>query len=161
MLYIVIDSSKRQLGLRVPNFILHQVHRQAKETLPARRAAVEKRDATSIDAAATELGEQFPEMPEKEKVLVLKHGFRKHSRRVGRTGTIPLPRKVLLAVIAHVRHKHTKYDSLLASNVERIVARKAVDRKIESIMRVWGYIEDLSWYFKKEQAGSSEDGEEE
>ncbi|KAF3038585.1 hypothetical protein E8E11_002303 [Didymella keratinophila] len=140
-LFVVVNAKKQQLGLRVPNFILHQVHRQAKETLLARRAAVEKRDAASIDAAAAELEELFPKMPETEKVLVLKHGFRKHSGRVGRTGTIPLPRKVLLAVIAHVRHRHTK--------------------KIESIMRDWGYVEDLSWYIKDEQSDSSEDSEEE
>ncbi|KAF1928288.1 uncharacterized protein M421DRAFT_157865 [Didymella exigua CBS 183.55] len=160
-LYIVINAKKQQLGLRVPNFILHQVHRQAKETFSARRAAVEKRDAASIDAATAELEEQFPTMPEEENILVLKHGFRKHSGRVGRTGTIPLPRKVLLAVIAHVRHRHTKYDSLLARHVERTVARKAVNRNIESVMRNWGYVEDLSWYFKDEQSGSSEDSEEE
>lgn len=140
-LYIVVGSRKQQLGLRVPNFILHQVHRQAKETLPARRAAVEKRDAASLDAAATELEDQFPEMPEKEKALVLKHGFRKYSRRVGRSGTIPLSRKVLLAVIAHVRHRHTRYDTLLASGVERTAARKAVNRKIENILQDWGYVE--------------------
>lgn len=140
-LFIVIDAKKQQRGLRVPDFILHRVHRQAKETLPARRAAVKKRDAASIDAAAAELEEQFPKMPEKEKVLVLKHGFRKHSGRVGRTGTISLPRKVLLAVIAHVRHRHTTYDSLLARGMKRNVARKVVNRKIEKIMRDWDYVE--------------------
>jgi len=63
-LFIVVDAKKRQLGLRVPNFVLHQVHRQAKETLPARRAAVEKRNAASIDAAAAKLEDLFPKMPE-------------------------------------------------------------------------------------------------
>ncbi|KAF2626288.1 hypothetical protein BU25DRAFT_422481 [Macroventuria anomochaeta] len=140
-LYIVVDAKKRQLGLRVPTFILHQVHWKAKETLAARRAAVEKRDASLIDAAATELEEQFSEMPEEEKKLVLRHGFRKYSGRVGRTGTIPLQRKTLLGVIAHVRHRHTKYDSVLARGVERAVARKAVNRKIESVLRDWGYVE--------------------
>lgn len=140
-LYIVVDAKKRQLGLRVPSFILHQVHRQAKETLSARRAAVEKRDTTFIEAAANELGEQFSKIPEQEKTLVLKHGFRKHSGRVGRTGTIPLPRKILLAVIAHVRHRHTKYDSMLARGMERIAARKVVNEKIECVMRDWGYVE--------------------
>lgn len=140
-LYVVVDAKKQQLGLRVPTFILHQVHRQAKETLPARRAAVEKRDAATLDAAATELEDQLPEMPEKEKALVLKHGFRKHSGRVGRSGTIPLPRKVLLAVIAHVRHRLTRYETLLAGGMGRVAARKAVNRKIENTMRDWGYAE--------------------
>jgi hypothetical protein len=140
-LYIVVDAKKKPLGIRVPNFILHGVHKQAKDTLSARRAATRKRDAAFVEIVTTELEEQFPGMPEKEKTLVLKHGFRKHSGRVGRTGTIPVPRKVLLAVIAHVRHRHTKYDVMLARGVERVVARKTVNRKIESVMRDWGYVE--------------------
>lgn len=139
-LYVVVDSKKRQLGLRAPNFILDQVHRQAKETLPARRAAVEKRDTSLFEAAVTELDRQFPNLPEKEKTLILRHGFRKHSGRVGRTSKISMSRKTLLALIAHVRHRHTQYDALLARGVERPVARKAVNGKIESIMRDWGYV---------------------
>lgn len=140
ILYIVVDAKKHQLGIRVPTSILHQVHRQAKETLSARRAAVEKRDVSFLESVATELETQFPEIPEKEKTLALKHGFKKHSGRVGRSGTIPLSRKVLLAIIAHVRHRHTKYDALLASGVERTAARRAVNRKIECVMRDWGYV---------------------
>lgn len=139
-LYLVADAKKQHVGLRVPNHILYQVHRQAKETLPARRAAAEKRDGASLNAAAAELDVQFPEMPEEEKALVLKHGFRKHSGRVGRTGTIPLTRKVLLAVIAHARHRHTAYDSLLARDMKRGVARKVVSRKLETIVRGWGFV---------------------
>lgn len=175
-LYVVVDAKKHQLGIRVPTSILHQVHRQAKDTLSARRAAVGKRDVAYIESVATELETQFPEMPEKDRVLALKHGFKKHSGRVGRTGKIPLPRKVLLAIVAHVRHRHTKYDVLLASGVERTVARKAVNRKIECVMQNWGHIggtndynrsvdivlkvrSDLAWYFKDDQPTSSWESE--
>ncbi|KZM28704.1 hypothetical protein ST47_g169 [Ascochyta rabiei] len=132
-LYVVLDTNKRQLGLRVPSFIIHQVHKQAKETLPARRAAVEKRDATFIKTVAAQLEEQFPEMPETEKVLVTKHGFRKHSGRVGRTGQLPLPRKVLLAVLAHVRHRHTRHitEALLKKNRFTITAISRHDSRAE------------------------------
>lgn len=140
-LYVVVDSKKRQLGLRAPKAIVGEVYRQAKETLPARRAAVRKRDLSLIETAATELDKQFPDLPEKEKAVVLKHGFRKHSGRVGRTSTLSMPRKILLAVIAHVRHRHTQYDDLLTRGVDRTDARKAANRKIGSIMRGWGYIE--------------------
>ena len=139
-IYVVVDAKKKPLGIRVPNFILHSVHKQAKDTLPARRAATDKRDAALITTVTAELEEQFPEMPEKERVLVLQHGFKKHSGRVGRTGTIPLPRKVLLAVIAHVRHRHTKYDSMLAHGVGKVIARKAVNKKIEGMVRDWGCV---------------------
>jgi hypothetical protein len=140
-LYVVVDAGKKQLGLRAPSIIIQRIHKQAKETLSSRRAATQKRDARFTDAAMEELEEQFPDMPEQEKMMVLKHGFRKHSGRVGRTGRMPLPHKALLAVIAHVRHRHTKYDSILARGVERAAARKAVNRKIQSVMRDWGYVE--------------------
>ena len=111
-----------------------------KQTLPARRAAVQKRDLSVIEAAANELEKQFPKLPKEEKTLVLKHGFKKYSGRVGRTSTIPLPRKALLAVIAHVRHRHTEYDALLAGGSDRMATRKAVNSKILSVMRNWGYV---------------------
>ena len=139
-LYIVVDK-KKQLGLRVPKCILHQVHAQAKDTLPTRRAATEKRDAADIAKAVDELSHQFPRMPEKEKAMVLKHGFKKHSGRVGRTSLIPLTRKVLLAVIAHIRHQHTTYDSLLHGGEDREKARKMTRKKIETVIREWGYTE--------------------
>jgi|SRR5690242_3507289 len=178
ILYVVVDAKKQQLGIRVPTSILHQVHRQAKDTLSARRAAVGKRDVSFIESVTTELETQFPEMPEKDRVLALKHGFKKHSGRVGRTGKIPLPRKVLLAIIAHVRHRHTKYDALLAGGVERPAARKAVNGKIECVMQNWGYVggrndnsrsvyvvlkvrSDLAWYFKDDQPTSSWESESE
>lgn len=140
ILYIVIDK-KKQVGLRVPTPILHQVHRQAKQTLPARLAATEKRDTADIAKAASELVNQFPEIPEKEKKLVLKHGFKKFSGRVGRTNSIPLSRKASLAVIAHVRHKHTEYDALLKDGKDRDEARKLTRRRIENILRKWGFTE--------------------
>ena len=139
-LYVVVDAKKRQLGLRAPRFILNKVHEKAKETLPARRAAVQKRDLSVIEAAANELEKQFPKLPKEETTLVLKHGFKKYSGRVGRTSTIPLPLKALLAVIAHVRHRHTEYDALLAGGSDRMATRKAVNSKILSVMRNWGYV---------------------
>ncbi|KAF3009492.1 hypothetical protein E8E13_003349 [Curvularia kusanoi] len=141
-LYIVIDAQKRQLGLRAPKYILREVRQQAKDTLSARRAAVQKRDQSALRAAAGELEKQFPKLPKEEKSMILDHGFRKYSGRVGRTGTLPLPRKALLAVIAHVRHKHTKYDALLAYGAKKTWARQAINKKIESILRDWGYAGD-------------------
>lgn len=140
-LYVVVDAKKRHLGLRAPKLILQKVHEQARKTLEARRSAVQQRDLSFVEAAAKELDVQFPKLPDKEKTFVLKHSFKKYSGRVGRTGVIPLPRKALLAAIAHVRHRHTEYDALLARGIERAVARTAVNSKIENILRDWGYAE--------------------
>ncbi|KAF2852105.1 hypothetical protein T440DRAFT_467343 [Plenodomus tracheiphilus IPT5] len=154
-LYVVVDK-KNQVGIRVPKFILHQVHTQAKETLSARRDAVAKRDATDIAKADAEMRKQFFKMPEIERMQVLKHGFQKSSGRVGRTGLIPLSKKVLLAVIAHVRHKHTGYDTLLSSGIARIDARKATRKKIEAVLKLWGLSADISWYFRDDVSSDSE-----
>ncbi len=137
LLYVVVED-KKNIGLRVPISVYKQVQTQATETLPARRAATEKRDATDIAKVATEIALQFPKMPETEKDLVLKHGFRKHSGRVGRTSTISLDKKVVLAVTAHVRHKHTSYDALLKDGKDQKTARELTRKAIESKMCEWG-----------------------
>ena len=139
-LFVVVDR-KTTIGLRAPKYIISAVHAQANETLSTRRAATKKRDDADFSKAAASLAAQFPKIPKAEKELVLKHGFKKHSGRVGRTSSIPLSRKVLLAVIAYVRHKHTEYDSLLRDGKDRDVARKLTWEKIEGIMRLWGFSE--------------------
>jgi hypothetical protein len=140
-LYVVLDAKKVQTGIRVPKFILQQVHKQANETLSSRRAATERRDASLLATASSELHEKFPEMPEDQVKMVLKHGFKKNSGRVGRTSLIPLSRKAVLAVIAHVRHKHTEYNKMLERGDERKDARRAVRKQIEIILRRWGFTE--------------------
>ncbi|KAH7396099.1 hypothetical protein BKA66DRAFT_258320 [Pyrenochaeta sp. MPI-SDFR-AT-0127] len=122
-----------------------------------KQVATEKRDSADIAKAATEIVNQFPKIPSKQKDLVLKHGFKKFSGRVGRTKSVPMPRKVLLAVIAHVRHKHTEYDALLSDGKDRDEARRLTKKKIENVMREWGFTGDLSWYFHCAERASSED----
>jgi hypothetical protein len=134
----VVEQHKKVLGIRVPKHIFHRVQALADETLQARRLATEQRDAAVIRAARAELEMQFPKMPKGEKEKVLMHGFRKHSGRVGRTSQIPLPRKVLYAVIAHIRHGHTQYDAMLANGTHRDDARKAVQRKVQTALKAWG-----------------------
>jgi hypothetical protein len=68
---------------------------------------------------------------------VLNHGFRKHSGRVGRTSTITLSEKVLLAIIAHARHRHTGYGALLNSGKQRQVARKAMREDVDCVLQRW------------------------
>ncbi|KAF2246303.1 hypothetical protein BU26DRAFT_507903 [Trematosphaeria pertusa] len=139
--YVVEDKKKKVLGIRVPKSILFHVQSLANETLPARRLATEQRDAALIRAAATELDRRFPLIPKDDREAVLKHGFRKYSGRVGRTGQIPIPRKVLYAVIAHIRHKHTRYDEMLNEGMDRDAARKAIQGKVQAMLRKWGATE--------------------
>lgn len=156
-LYVVQDpKSKKALGIRIPKSIFFQVQELARETLATRRAATEKRDATLVRQAAAELEKQFPKIPEAEEEAILKHGFRKYSGRVGRTSQMPMSKKVVFAVIAHIRHKHTEYDRLMDGGMSREEARKAVAKKIQDMLRVWGQKGDLFWYFT-ESDGDEED----
>jgi hypothetical protein len=136
-LYVVVDN-KRTLGLRAPRTIISEIHQNAKETFTTRRAAVQKRDDSEISKTTAEIKAQFPKMPATERDLVLKHGFKKHSRRVGRIGTLTLQAKVRLAVVAHIRHKHTDYEALLRAGMPREAARVTISKTIDSVMREWG-----------------------
>lgn len=138
-LYVVVDKSKTTLGIRVPKAIFFQVQDLARQTLSSRRAATEKRDATLVRQASAELDKQFPLIPVEEKENILKHGFRKYSGRVGRTSQMPLTKKVVFAVVAHVRHKHTDYDKLMDEGKGREEARRAVSRKIQDVLKIWGH----------------------
>ncbi|KAF2177447.1 hypothetical protein K469DRAFT_603192 [Zopfia rhizophila CBS 207.26] len=134
----VVEENKKALGIRVPKHIFFTVQNLARETLATRRAATERRDATVIRQAEAELKALFPKIPKEEKECVLKRAFRKHSGRVGRTGQISMKRKVQLAVIAHIRHKHTEYDKLLREGLDREGARNMVRKKIQETLKDWG-----------------------
>ncbi|MGO8752410.1 MAG: DUF2293 domain-containing protein [Thermoguttaceae bacterium] len=63
----------------------------------------------------------------------------KYSGRVGRSAAAKQfdPAAVRLAVIAHVRHKYTKYDELLARYDDRQEARSEVRSRIDEILEKW------------------------
>jgi hypothetical protein len=159
-LYIVVVK-KKQIGLRIPLKILDHVHAQAKQKLSTRRAATSVRDANDIAKACAEIDSQFPKIPIKEKEAVLNHGFKKHSGTVGRTSSITLSEKVLLAVIAHARHRHTGYDALLKGGNQRQVARKATREDVERVLRRWGQIKTAKKeaFPKKTKAEDIDDAE--
>jgi len=134
----VVEANNKKLGIRIPKDIFSRVQNLANETLPARKLAIQQRDALLVRSAAAELDNQFPTMPKEDREMVLKHGFKKYSGRVGRTAHIPMPRKVLYAVIAHIRHRHTQYDKLLERGTDRDVARQTIQKKLQNLLRKWG-----------------------
>ncbi|KAF2269524.1 hypothetical protein CC78DRAFT_550880 [Lojkania enalia] len=143
----VVEDGKKVIGIRVPKNIFFRVQSLARETLSSRRAATETREGTLIRKAELEVDQLFPRIPKVERDAVLKRAFRKHSGRVGRSSQTPMPRKVRLAVIAHIRHKHTEYDVLLNKGVKREDARTAVSEKMLGILRQWGATEGTSKLF--------------
>ncbi|KAK7527009.1 uncharacterized protein IWZ02DRAFT_372439 [Phyllosticta citriasiana] len=76
----------------------------------------------------------FPKMPEESLAVILEHAFQQGANRVGTARNLSIERRVQMAVLAHVRHKHTDYDRLL-KEVGYIEARKAVEKPcIEKIL---------------------------
>lgn len=82
----------------------------------------------------------FPNIPEDARKEILEHGFQKGSGRVGRSQTIEDKSKVQLAVNAHIRHRLTQYDSILAANKGqnvRVAAREMVNGQVQAIADSW------------------------
>jgi hypothetical protein len=44
---------------------------------------------------------------------------------------------IRLAVTAHIRHRETKYDTLLARGYDRDDARATVGRSVEEVLKSW------------------------
>jgi len=66
-----------------------------------------------------------------------------HARNIqgGWGGPLPqnpsTPRRLRLAVIARIRHEHTRYDSLLMQHGDRRLARAEVRAEIDRILQLW------------------------
>lgn len=132
----VVTLDKRPIGLRAPNAILAQVREQDLATRSTRTATVARRDQTTAHHFRRALLENFPRIPASSAEEIVKHTLQKSSGRVGRTGTLDVKDKVWLAVTAHVRHRHTEYDTLLKT-VDKTKARKAVAETIKKTVEQW------------------------
>jgi len=108
----------------------------------ARERAAERRqelDADYVRAFAHRIGELFPGCPADEQRAVAEHACQKHSGRVGRSAAAKElePKAVDLAVRAHIRHVHTRYDEILARGVSRHEARAVVAEEVAGHVNRW------------------------
>ena len=81
----------------------------------------------------------FPSCPPEEARTIAAHAAARGSGRVGRTsaGRALEPEALTSAVVAAIRHNHTRYDQLLMREWSRIDARAAVRDVIERILESW------------------------
>ncbi|KAK8161884.1 hypothetical protein IWX90DRAFT_388721 [Phyllosticta citrichinensis] len=85
-------------------------------------------------AVRSAMKDLFPKMPPESLAVILEHAFQQGANRVGTATNLSIERRVQMAVLAHVRHKHTNYDRLL-KEVGYIEARKTVEKPcIEKIL---------------------------
>ena len=105
-----------------------------------RAAARREVDDRGYQAAVEKkLREMFPDCPVKEAEHIASWTCRKHSGRVGRSAAAKEfdPQALRLAVIAHLRHTHTRYDELLMQSGDRGQARQMVRAEIEKMLASW------------------------
>ncbi|KAI9170945.1 hypothetical protein HJFPF1_00424 [Paramyrothecium foliicola] len=91
-----------------------------------------------VDAAIRDL---FPRIPNTDRQEIIEHAFTKRptlkkEAPVGLSADIPLARRVQLAVLAHIRHNHTRYDMLLKETSWQN-ARKVVESLCLDILVKW------------------------
>jgi hypothetical protein len=88
---------------------------------------------------ADAIGELFPGCPPREARAIAAHTAVRGSGRVGRTaaGKALAEDAVTAAVIAAIRHNHTRYDELLMRGCNRIGARDQVRDIVENVLNRW------------------------
>jgi len=98
-----------------------------------------KQDGELVARMTKQIADLFPGCPPRDAAAIAQHTAVRGSGRVGRTAAgrkLEEP-ALVLAVAAAVRHKHTKYDALLAGGMERSLARQQVAHQVHAIMEAW------------------------
>lgn len=113
-----------------------EVRARARERAAERQAV---RDAEYVRRFTERLSGLYPRCPEAERSAIAEHACLKYSGRVGRTAAAKRFEAgvIDLAVRAHIRHAHTRYDKLLATGWARHEARAAVAAKVEKLLQRW------------------------
>ena len=102
-------------------------------------AARQKQDRELVLRMMQEIMNLFPGCPPEEAEAVARHTAVRGSGRVGRTaaGRGLDEQALTAAVTAAVRHRHTTYDELLASGLDRVSARQRVAGRVQDILEAW------------------------
>jgi hypothetical protein len=111
--------------------------RSARRSRDELRRAEHDRD---LAARMTEaILERFPGCPSEEARAIAAHTAVRGSGRVGRTsaGRALEAEALTAAVVAAVRHNHTRYDQLLMSGWTRIDAREAIRDAVHRVIESW------------------------
>lgn len=114
------------------------------ELWPQKPAAVAKKYSPTDDVDADGWRKHIPQpdaegCPQQDAHEIVAHACQKYSGRVGRSAAAKQlePQAIRLAVIAHIRHKYTQYDRLLARYDDRYLARSQVQGRIEQVLIRW------------------------
>ena len=109
---------------------------RARERSAMRRA---DEDEDYIAAFAERIAELYPASPRGERLQIARNTCRRSSGRVGRTSAArQLEESAIdLAVRAHVRHAHSRYDEMLVEGLDRLDARAEVAADVDGVLGAW------------------------
>ena len=133
-------------GLLVEEAALQQAESECladSDARELRRAREEERragqDQQYVESFAKRIRELFPRCPTGREEEIAKHACRKYSGRVGRSAFAKRLDEdaVRLAVLAHIRHRETNYDNLLAHGSDRHDARSDVRSHVDQVIESW------------------------
>jgi len=142
-------------GLLVEESALNEAEAECLADAEARERRAERErerraelDQGYVERFAKRIRELFPSCPPKREVQIAEHACRKYSGRVGRSAAARSfdETAVRLAVAAHIRHRETNYDELLAAEWDRADARAQVTHRVDKLLRRWqrGALDDES-----------------
>ncbi len=96
-------------------------------------------DSKYVEVFADRVKDLFSACPSGREREIAEHACLKYSGRVGRSALAKAMDEaaVRLAVIAHVRHRETTYDDLLAKGRERNEARATVEEAVCRVLQNW------------------------
>ncbi|KAF7922596.1 uncharacterized protein EAE98_008122 [Botrytis deweyae] len=127
---VIVDEARKAVGDTVISNTTHGLI----EPIPESQDEINKQ----ADAAIRDL---FPRIPNTDRQRIIEHAFQKGVKfhgepTVGLQADLPLARRVQLAVLAHIRHTHTRYDKLL-KETSWINARKVVEPVCLDVLVKW------------------------
>ena len=113
-----------------------EARERRRERAAARR---DELDRQYVERFAARVRKCYPRCPPGREMAIAEHACQKYSGRIGRTAAAKDLGQdaVRTAVVAHVRHAETQYDTLLAEGVDRWDARAAVEGAVARILRQW------------------------
>ena len=111
--------------------------RVGKQAVAAKRR--EKQEAKYRAAFAGRIRELFPAAPQGVEVIIAEHACQKYSDRVGRIAAAKelSAEPVIRAVIAHIRHAQTEYESLYDEGFKKDDARRKIRGKVHEVAARW------------------------
>ncbi|KAL7943857.1 hypothetical protein V8C42DRAFT_328661 [Trichoderma barbatum] len=129
---VIVEEAKASIG-DIPHLV-GPVTDAGPEPIPESQSTYH----AQVDAAIRDL---FPRVPNTDRQMIIEHSFTRGSTNrsehpVGFSEDIPLSRRVQLAVLAHIRHTHTRYDALLRETTWQN-ARRTVESLCLDILVKW------------------------